>query len=110
MPKNISIGDLRSRITIQRDTSDGTTAPVWATFATLWANKKGLTGRVFYQAAAVQSENDAIFTVRYIVGITAGMQILDGVSTFRIKAPPFDADGLKRWLEIHAEEVLTNGG
>jgi SPP1 family predicted phage head-tail adaptor len=110
MLAKINVGDLHSKITIQRDTSDGTIAPVWANFATLWANKKGLTGRVFYQAAAVQSESDVIYTVRYIAGITAGMQIVDGERIFRIKAPPFDADGRKKWLELRAEEVMTNGG
>jgi SPP1 family predicted phage head-tail adaptor len=106
----MNAGDLRNKIIIQHDTSDGISAPVWATFDTVWANKRGLVGRVFYQAAAVQSESDVIYTIRFKAGITAGMQILDGTNTFRIKAPPVDSDGRKIWLEIHAEEVLTNGG
>ncbi len=103
-------GDLFYKISIQHDTSDGTTDPMWVTFATVWANKKGLAGRVFYQAAAVQSESDIIYTIRWQQGFTTGMRILDDTSILRIKAPPIDVDGRRKWLEIHAEEVLINGG
>ncbi|HAN20423.1 MAG: hypothetical protein A2Y15_08705 [Clostridiales bacterium GWF2_36_10] len=103
-------GDLNTRITIQHDTSDGTTTPSWATFCIIMANKKGLTGKTFYQAAAVQAESDIIYTIRYRKDITAGMQIIDCNSTLTIKAPPVDVNNRKQWLEIHAKEVLTNGG
>ena len=100
-------GKLTTRIIIQQDISDGTTEPIWTEFKTLWANKQGLGGRVFYQAQAVQSESDIIYTIRYRKGIHTGMRILDDDATLRIKAPPNDKENKKMWLEIHASEVTS---
>lgn len=102
-------GELDKRITIQYDASDGTTNPNWQPLCTVWASKKGLTGRTFYQAAATHAESDIIYKIRYRTGIKALMQIVDRESTMTIKAPPVEI-GRKQWLEIHAKDVLINGG
>lgn len=101
---------LDHNIIIQKDISDGTGEPVWQTFARMCASKKGLKGLTYYQAAVNNSESNVIYTVRYRKGITAGMQIIEGASVLRIKGPPVDVQGNNQWLEIHAEEVLINGG
>lgn len=102
-------GDLNRRITFQNDTSNGTTDPLWVDHCSVWANKKGLVGRTFYQAAATQAESDIIYIIRYRNDITAGMRIVDGTSILTIKAPPVEI-GHKQWLEVHAKEVTVNGG
>jgi SPP1 family predicted phage head-tail adaptor len=112
----IKVGDLIHKITIQYNAAEGQTndngCPLedWQPFITLYAKRSGLKGRLFYQAAAVQAENEVIFTIRYCEGIKAGMRIVEGTETFEVKIPPVDADGRRMWLEIHTRQVLQNGG
>lgn len=108
-------GDLNTKITIQGDTSDGTTPPVYADlFADIWANKKAFKGTSFYGAAADQEATNIIYTIRYTTarasGIKATMRIIDGDGTLEIKVPPVDAENTKQWLVIYAVGVLQNGG
>jgi SPP1 family predicted phage head-tail adaptor len=107
-------GQLTHKIIIKYDASDGTTDEKdWQTLCEVWAAKKGLTGRLFYEAAAAQSENEVIFTIRHRTGIKPTMQIiLDGnvASPYRITSEPVDVADGHQWLEIHAERIDTNGG
>lgn len=113
---NINIGDLRHKILIQynatADQTDDNGSPIedWQSLMSVYAKRSGLKGYLFYQAAAVQAENDAMFTIRYSEGIKAGMKIIDGTETFEVKMPPIDPDGRRMWLEIHTRQVLQNGG
>ena len=74
------------------------------------AKKLGVKGFLFYQAAAVEAEQDVTYTIYYREDIKATMQILDSGETLIIKVPPVDADGRRMWLEIHAKAVLQGGG
>lgn len=109
-------GKLRQKIMIKYnsapDQTDANGVPLedWQELMTIYAGKSGLKGRLFYEAASVHAESDAIFTIRYREGIKAGMRIIHGSDIYEINAPPVDADGRRRWLEIHARQVLTNGG
>ena len=106
-------GELRHRIIIQQNVSDGTTDPNWQTVVEVWAAKKGLTGRLFYEAAAAQSENEVVFTIRYRTGIKPEMRIvLDGdtENLYRITSEPVDVADGRLWLELHARRVDQNGG
>lgn len=112
----MNAGDLSRKITIQQLTTttneNGFPEETWADFATVWDNKRGLTGREYYQAAAVQSESDVVYTIRYsntTIQITSAMRIIDGTQTYEIKAPSIDKNGHKRWLEIRASEVVPGG-
>jgi len=101
-------GNLNRRIIIQRNTSDGSTSDAWRTIATVWANKKGTSGKLFYQAAAAQSKNEIVFTIRYKRGINTEMRIVENGDTarpFKITAEPIDPTGLRQWLEIHAQRI-----
>jgi SPP1 family predicted phage head-tail adaptor len=118
-------GKLRHRITILQNMNDGTTDPSpsdWQPLFTFTRNgkiehdipaaQKGLTGRLFYQAAAAQSENDVIFTIRYHIGIKPTMRIvLDGdkTSPYEILIEPVDTTEHRQWLEIHARRISLNG-
>lgn len=105
-------GDLRHRIVIKYDANAGKSddnanpIPDWQTLCTVWAKRQGLTGRAFYQAAALQAENDQIFIIRYRADIKAGMQIVEGNETFDIYVPTVDKDGCRQWLELHARAVV----
>jgi len=109
-------GLLRHKITIQYNAAmdqtdaNGTPLETWQELMTLYAEKSGLAGRLFYQAAAAQTETDVLFTTRYRIGIKAGMRLVHLTDTYEIKVPPVDLDGRRCWLEIHTRQVLENGG
>ena len=115
---HINPGDLRQKIIINynaqpdRTNESGLPYPDWKplTSASIHAKRTGLTGRLFYQAAAAQSEADVLFTIRYRNDVKAGMQIIDGTEVFEITVPPIDPEGRRAWLEIHSRQVLQNGG
>ena len=106
-------GELNHRITITEDLNrdshekDENGFPIenWQTWKPLWSSKRGLSGRVFYAAMAVQSENNVIFKVRYIKGIRPDMRIVDDEGTYEIIGKPVDKDGKRRELYITANEV-----
>lgn len=118
------VGDLKHSITVLHNTNDGTVEPLptdWQPFFSFVRNgqvehdiaaaKKGLTGRLFYQAAAAQSENDVIFTISYYyTGITPTMHITDeSGQAYEITSEPVDVADEHRWLEIHARRISQNG-
>lgn len=109
-------GDLRYKITILYNAAAGQISPNgspvddWQPLVTAYAKREGVTGRLFYQAAAYQMENDITFTIRFRSGIKAGMRVIEGSDTFEIKVPPADLDGRRSWLEIRTRQVLQNGG
>ncbi|MDQ7095946.1 phage head closure protein [Desulfosporosinus sp. PR] len=114
----VKAGELRHCITIQYNAALGQTdensfsAEDWRPLCSksLYAKKDGLKGRLFYQAAAAQAEDDIMFTIRYLEGIKAGMRVIEGSETFEVKVSPIDVDGLRQWLEVHTRQVLQNGG
>ena len=106
-------GDLRHRIIIQYKPTDGTTDSGWTTLVEVWTALKGLTGRLFYAAAAAQSENGVVFTIRYRTGIDPEMRIIldgDTENPYRITSEPVDVGDSRQWLELHAQRVDQNGG
>jgi len=113
-----SIGDLTHLITIQNDMNDGTGDPDYQDlFIDVWAAKQGLTGRLYYAAAAAQSENDVIFRIHYsneyAKEIRPEMHIVadsDTNSPYRITSEPVNVGDANIWLELHARRVDQNGG
>jgi SPP1 family predicted phage head-tail adaptor len=103
---------LNTRIIIQKFTSyineNGFPVEEWVNLATVWSNKRGLSGREYYAAASVQSETEIIFTIRFMAGLDTSMQILHGAVKHDIKSI-IDRDGRRCWLEIHAVEVVPGG-
>ncbi|MCR3758158.1 phage head closure protein [Clostridium felsineum] len=104
--------ELNTRITIEEyknvPDDDGFESKEWVEFKKLWAKKTGLSGRVFYAAAAVQSESDVVFKIRYTKEITASMRIVEGENIYDIKADPVDRDGKRKELYITASKVRAN--
>lgn len=114
--------NLTHKIVIQYNSNDGTHDPdpgdwkdLYPIF--LWAAKKGLTGRMYYQAAASQNNNESIFTVRWTKAradqIRPTMRIIvDGDTNhpLEITSLPVDLDDSHEWLEIHAKDNRQNAG
>lgn len=71
-------GALRHRLTfLVRSVTvrSGKTAEAWNPAFSVWGSAEPLTGREFYQAAAVNREQEVRFTVRYRAEITPDMRI-----------------------------------
>lgn len=83
-------GSLRDKIVIAAQTSTqdayGGTVTTWATFATVWAAKKDLTGREFLSAAATQNSVQTKFTIRLLAGVLPTMRITHGSDVYNIEA------------------------
>jgi SPP1 family predicted phage head-tail adaptor len=81
MPKNqydLNAGDLRERISILRRSitvRSGITTETWEVLCTVWAKAEPLSGRAYFQAAAVNRENSIRFTIRYRADVTAEMTV-----------------------------------
>jgi SPP1 family predicted phage head-tail adaptor len=112
----LDIGKYKTRITIIQDINRGQNITDdndneienWQSWKTVWARKQGLQGRVFYQAEAVKTECDILFTIRYMTGITTDMRIKEGTDIYRIKVPPQDIDGRKQEMVITAS-IISSG-
>lgn len=105
-------GDLKHRIIIQHNVASGSDLEDWQTLVTVWAAKKSATGRLYYAAAAAQSQNEVVFTIRYRTGITPVMHIVEDGDTahpYKITSEPVDVGDNRMWLEIHAQRIDLNG-
>jgi SPP1 family predicted phage head-tail adaptor len=76
----VNPGKLRHRITIQQRTitidAGGFETETWSDAVTIWAVAQDVSGREFYQAAAVQMENQTKFTVRGRGGLSTSQRII----------------------------------
>lgn len=81
MPKNqyaLNAGDLRERIGIWKrgvTVKSGVTTESWELLVTVWAKAEPISGREYFQAAAVNRESSVRFTIRYRRGVTPEMMI-----------------------------------
>lgn len=118
----VNPGELRHKITVQYNASDGTTNPDWQplfsflhdgqTTHVIYASKKDLRNKIYYEAAEEQSENVVIFTIRYRDGIKPQMRIIDNGDSehpYEIIADPIDPEDRRCWLQIHSRRISQNG-
>jgi len=107
----MNAGNLRHRVTILQKTTDidtdGYPVEEWVAVATVWAAVEPISGREYFQAAAVQAENQTRFTMRYRKDVTPDMRLQYDGQDYEIKAI-LDLGGWRRWLEIMGE-VVTGG-
>jgi SPP1 family predicted phage head-tail adaptor len=108
----VVIGDLRYRITFQKFITEvnenGFETEVWQDYKTVWASVSNLSGKEYYQAAAVQAEETIRFLLRYAGDIDTSMRILFRDKQYSITS----ADNIKyenRFIEIKAVEVEKSG-
>ena len=103
-------GDLRQRITfLSRNVQvrSGVSTTQWLTAFTCWCKVEPLSGREFWQAAAVNRENEVRFTIRYRDDVLPALRILFEGKLFDITSV-LDVDNRHSKLEILARSV-TDG-
>ena len=80
----------------------------WETAFTCWCAVEPLSGREFWEAAAVNRENEVRFTIRFCRDVTPEMRIrLDGV-VYDITSI-LDKNNRHEVLEIMARSVTADG-
>lgn len=78
MKYDLNAGSLRFRCTfLEREVrvEHGITKEGWKQRFSCWCNAQPLTGREFWEAAAINRENELRFTIRYRKGIDPKMRI-----------------------------------
>jgi SPP1 family predicted phage head-tail adaptor len=83
-------GTLRTPLTIQQQavTQDAIGQPLttWTTFAEVWGDLRYKSGAEVIRADAESSAVKCSIRIRYLAGVTAGMRVTDGATTFDIEA------------------------
>ena len=102
---------LRNRVEFLRrvvTVAHGISQERWETAFTCWCGVEPLSGREFWQAAAVNRENEVRFTIRFRRDVSPEMRIrLDGV-VYNITSI-LDRDNRHKALEILARTVTQDG-
>ena len=115
---DIQAGDLKHKVIIMHNTSDGTKKPVWENLfeGFLHAAKQGLSEKLFYEAAAENSVDYATFIIRFsqirMIEIKPTMKLIEDGDTqhpYEIIGSPVDLHDNRKWLKIHAKRVRING-
>ena len=90
------IGNLRHRVTLQRNTADkaagGQVKPNWVDVADIWAQIKPLRGREAEYAKAIHDQTTHEVRLRYFVGLTAEHRFVYEGRVFNILGPPLNTD------------------
>ncbi len=108
----MGIGELKHRITFLKPTitvnENGFETEEFIALKTVWASAANLSGREYFEAAAVQKENTIKFKIRAIPDIDESMRIVFQDKDYNITA----IDNIKyknRYIEIKAMEVKSSG-
>ena len=108
----MEIGDFRHRIVIQNLVAlvneNGFEIEEWQNYKVVWASVSNLSGREYYQAAAIKAEKTIKFLIRYIEGIETSMRILFDNKQYNIVF----IDNLKyknQYIELKVLEEVVNG-
>lgn len=106
-------GELNKRITIMKPNGDANVRGFknlkdYIFHRKIWSGRRGLRGREFYAAKAVNAETNVVYTIRYCTDITGKMIIVDGDETYKIESIS-DTEGKREKLTIHASKVVSSG-
>lgn len=109
----MNVGKMRHRVSILKRIigvdSDGyltNTPDPWAVIRVVWAAVEPLSGREYFQAAAVQAEHQVKFIMYYQRGLTCDMRLQWDGRIYEIKAIP--ENGKRDLSEVWAE-AISNG-
>src|SRR3970282_1169961 len=88
----------RHRIAIEEATEAqdgyGAAIPTWGMLATVWAEKKDLSGRELFQAQQVNAQTTTQFTIRHRGDVTAKMRVKHDGIYYNVESWQ-DPDGLE---------------
>jgi len=112
--KNISIGDLRHRITFQEcqktpDGHGGFDVAGWSDVVTVWAGIEPISGREYFYAQQIKAEVTHKVRIRYRTGITEEMRIKYGERILEIEAVR-DLNEQHKVIEIFCREGKKSEG
>jgi SPP1 family predicted phage head-tail adaptor len=103
----LSIGELRSRITIQSisDVSDGIGGKTrsWISFLTIWANIEPISAKERFFAQRIEHNVTHKITIRSNTLISAGMRVSYGSAIYQIKGIR-DVKNRHRFSELLCEQ------
>jgi SPP1 family predicted phage head-tail adaptor len=71
----------------------------WNTLATVWAERRDLRGREYFQAQQVNAEISAVFRIRYRTDVTATMRLVESGKAYELVAPPVEI-GRREGLDL----------
>lgn len=81
MARRLLVNDLNRRITLEVATEsvdpEGIAVEMWQEVASVWAARRPLRGREYFEAAAVNAEKTVKYVIRYRVGIKSNMRLVD---------------------------------
>lgn len=101
-----------ARITIQTKTvtrtASGDETESWATLATVWARRQDVRGGENYGAQTLLEQNDVVFHIKYITGVTALTRVVHGSETFDVQRV-VRVGGRNRDLELHCSSGVRDG-
>ena len=100
-------GRLDRRIVIENFTeaqdAAGQEIKTWATFATVWAERRDVRGTERNQSAQKLATRTAIFRIRWLVDMTEEMRLIEAGTTYGIIGI---ADSQRKgWMELTAEAI-----
>jgi SPP1 family predicted phage head-tail adaptor len=76
----------------------------YSTLATVWVDRKDITGREFYASAQVHADASTRFTLRYLSGLTSVNRVLcEGVIYDVLHVAEL---GRRDWLELTCKSVM----
>lgn len=108
----MTIGDLRHRIMLRKFITvvneNGFEEEAWQDYKTVWASVSNLSGREYYQAAAIQAEKTVKFLIRHIIDVDTDKRIFFNDKQYNITS----IDNMKyanKYIEIKALEVDSSG-
>lgn len=90
--------DIQIRESIKDDY--GASIPAWILHAKVWASKRDVRGREFWESDKVQSETTTRFVVRYRSDLDVSMRVLYDSKAYRING--LKELGRRAYLEIMA--------
>lgn len=100
------IGAFRNKITIQQRTTSkddvGQPLDTWTTFTIAWADIRVQKGLEAIKADKMSSMARASIRIRYTEGITAGMRVLQGSTTYNILSVSPDV-ATRKYVDLACE-------
>ena len=104
-------GELRRRVTFlkrQVTNKSGITKEAWVVAFTCWAMVEPLAGREFWQAAAVNRQDEQRITIRYRKDVDAAMRIRFREKTFDITSI-VNPNAMNAKLEMLVKSIALDG-
>lgn len=106
---DFNAGELRHKISFLKkaliDTAKGGSKEDWPVYVTCRAAIENLNSREYFEARAVNAENNVKFIIRYKSGLTTDMKLIYNSQEYNI-TDINDVGDLHRWMIIMATAVV----